>query len=101
MDGKLDMSQQCALTAQDTAGFLGIQIQQVKSRGDLFLRFGETSPGMLHPHMESSVQEIHGPVGVHPEECHHDSLRDGTASLQGQAESWGCAAWRREGSREG
>ena len=69
--------------------------------GDLFLRFGETSPGMLHPHMESSVQEIHGPVGVPPEECHHDSLRDGTASLQGQAESWGCAAWRREGSREG
>lgn len=82
MDGKLDMSQQCALTAQDTAGFLGIQIQQVKSRGDLFLRFGETSPGMLHPHMESSVQEIHGPVGVHPEEGHRNDPKDGTSSCE-------------------
>ena len=62
---------------------------------------GETLSGVLCPDVESSVQEIHGPVGVPPEECHHDSLRDGTASLQGQAESWGCAAWRREGSREG
>ena len=28
----------------------------------------ETSPGILHPDVESSVQERCGPVGAHPEE---------------------------------
>ena len=30
----------------------------------------ETSPGVLHPDEESSVQERHGPVGTRPEEGH-------------------------------
>jgi len=33
---------------------------------------GETSPGVLHPDVESSVQERHRPVGVHPEGHKHD-----------------------------
>lgn len=55
----------------------------------------ETSPGALRPDVECSVQERHGPVGVCPEGGHRNDLRDGT-----QAESWGQATWRREGSGE-
>jgi len=39
-----------------------------------------------------------GLVRAHPEEGHKNDPRDGTPLLQGQAESWGCSAWRREGS---
>ena len=42
---------------------------------------------MLHPDVESSVQERHGPVGAHPEEGHKNDPRDGTPPLQGQAET--------------
>jgi len=61
---------------------------------------GETSPGVLHPDVEFSVQESHGSVGVCPDEGHKNDPWDGSPSPQGQAESWGCSAWRREGSRE-
>jgi len=50
--------------------------------------------------VESSVQERCGLIGVHPKEGHKKDPRDGTPLLQRQAESWGCAAWRGEGSRE-
>lgn len=39
---------------------------------------GETLPGALHPDVESSVQERHGPVGVQPER----DVKDGTASCE-------------------
>jgi len=39
---------------------------------------GEASPGALHPDVESSAQEGHGPVGVHPEEDHKIDPRGGT-----------------------
>ena len=38
---------------------------------------GETSPGVLCADVESSVQERHGSVGVHPKECHKNDQRDG------------------------
>mgnify|MGYP001852221541 CR=1 FL=1 len=50
---------------------------------------GEASPGALHLDVESSVQERHGAVGVHPEEGHKNDPRDGTAVLQGQTERAG------------
>ena len=42
---------------------------------------GKTSPGVLCPRMESSVQERHGPVGVHPEEGHKNDSRHGIPLL--------------------
>ena len=44
--------------------------QQIKG-GDSapVLHSGETSPGVLHPALETSAQEGHGPVGAGPEEA--------------------------------
>ena len=36
---------------------------------------GEASPGVLHPDVESSVQEGHRPVGAHPEEGHKNDAK--------------------------
>ena len=38
---------------------------------------GETSPGILHPDVESSVQERCGPLGTRPEENPKNNQRDG------------------------
>jgi len=35
-----------------------------------------TSPRVLHPDVESSVQERHRPVGVHPEEGHKNDPKE-------------------------
>jgi len=77
VDGKLDMSQQCALVAQKAKHIQKKNGQQGEGR-DLapLLCAGETSPGVLHPDAESSEQERHRPVGAHPEEGHRNDPRD-------------------------
>ena len=50
---------------------------------------GEATPGVLHPDVETSVQERCGLDGVCPEEGHKNGRRDGTPFLQGQAERAG------------
>ena len=42
---------------------------------------GETSPGVLCPDVQSSIQERYGPVGAHPEEGHENDTRHGTPFL--------------------
>jgi len=56
--------------------------QQVKGGDSATLLWsGETSPGVLHPALESSAHEGHGGVGVGPEEGHKDDLRAGAPLL--------------------
>jgi len=59
-DGKLDMSQQCALSAQKANCVLGCIKKSMASRSmEVILPLytaGEASPGVLHPDVESSVQ---------------------------------------------
>ena len=98
VDCKLDMSQQ---NAKRILGSIKRSVAS-KARGDSvpLLCADETSPGVLHSDVESSVQERHGPIGAHLEEGHKNDPRNGTSPLPGQSESWGYSAWRREGSWE-
>jgi len=45
------------------------------------LHAAEASPGVMHPGVESSVQERHKPVGAQPEKGHQNDPRDGTSLL--------------------
>jgi len=42
---------------------------------------GETPPAVLHPALESSAQEGHGPLEVSPEKGHENDPRAGTPLL--------------------
>ena len=45
---------------------------------------GETLPRVMYPDVEFSVQETHGPVGMHPDvEGHNKEPGDGTPLLPG------------------
>ena len=82
---QLDMSQQCALTAQKANRILGSiksRAREVILQGRSHLHCtGETSPGVLCPAVEFSVQERHGPVGARPEEGQKKDPRDRTPLL--------------------
>ena len=84
-DGKLDMSQQCALAAQKANHILGCikrSVVAVKGADPAPLLYtGEISPGILHSDANFSVQERCGPIGAHLEEGHKNDPRDGTCSL--------------------
>ena len=88
VDRKLDMSQKCALASQKAKSILGCIKKKRGKQGEEgpapLLCTAEASPGVLHPDVESSVQERHGPDGVHPEEGHKNDLWNGTPLLQGQ-----------------
>ena len=97
MDGKLGMSQQCALTAQKANLILGCiqkkkSDQQGKGGGAApLLCAGESSPGVLHPDGESSVQEMWRCWSAsrgEPQKKKSDP-RDVTPPLCGQAEKAG------------
>jgi len=78
----------CSLESQWHPGLHQKQHGQQGKGGDPvpLLCAGETSPGVLHPDVESSEQERCGSVGVHPEEGHKNDPRNGTPLLRGQAE---------------
>jgi len=61
---------------------------------------GETSPGVMCPDTESSVQKSHGSVRVYPEEGHKNDPRDGIPPLCGQAERLQAVQHGGEGSGE-
>ncbi|PKU34151.1 rna-directed dna polymerase from mobile element jockey- hypothetical protein [Limosa lapponica baueri] len=86
VDEKLNMSQQCVLTTQKANCILGCIKRSVASRvkgGDFtpVLHFCEIPPGVLHPALESSAQEGHGPVGACPEGGQEDDQRAGAPLL--------------------
>jgi len=72
VDRKLRVTQQCVLAVQKNNSTLGCITGSVVSRareGILPLYSGETPPGVLHPALESSALNRHGPAGAGPEEA--------------------------------
>ena len=72
MNGKLDVSQQCALAAQKKQPHPGLHQKkhgQKTKENDLHCT-GQISPGIMHPDMEFCVHERHGLFVVCPLEGH-------------------------------
>ena len=72
VDKKMNMTQKCALAAQKANYILGCIKSNMANRlrEVILLRSGETPWGVLHPALEPSAQERHGPGGAGPEEGH-------------------------------
>jgi len=84
VDEKLNMSCQCALTAQKASCILGCIKRKVASRLRkviLPLCSGDTPPGVLCPGLEPSAHERHGPAGAFLEKGHKSNQRHRAALL--------------------
>ncbi|KAJ7423584.1 rna-directed dna polymerase from mobile element jockey-like [Willisornis vidua] len=90
MDERLDMTLQCALAAQKVNCILGCTKRNMTGRSkEVILPLscsGETSPGVLHPALGSSVKERHGSVRAGAEKSHKNDQRNIPLLLQGKAE---------------
>jgi len=80
-DEKLNMTHQCALTAQKANRILGhIKSSMARRLRKVILYFllhsGQTPPGVLLSALEPSAQEGHGAAGAGPEEGHKNDQRD-------------------------
>ena len=103
VDGNLDMSQHCALTAQKASCIQGCikssAASRVRDDPAPLLCAGETSPGVLYPDGDSSVQDRHRPVKVQRRATEMIHGMEQFSCEDRQRESWGCSAWRREGCK--
>jgi len=85
VEWKLNMNQQYALSPESQL-FLELHQKKCSQQGKggdpaPLLCSGETSPGVLHPDVESSVEERCGPARVCQKEGHKNDLRCGISSL--------------------
>ena len=98
LDGKLDMSQQCALTAQKTNHILVCNKVSVASRAWVVILALYSE--LVRPHLENCIQiwnsQYRRPIGMQPEEGCKNHPRDRTLLLQGQAERAGAVQPREE-----
>ena len=85
VDGKLDMSQQCALTVQKANCILGCIKRSVASRANVVTL--PLDSALARPHLEYCIQmwspqyRRDGSVGVRLENGHKNDPRDGTPLL--------------------
>ena len=92
MGEKLDVSQRCALAACKANSILDHIKRVVTSRAREVIVFS----AFMHLHLESSIQERCGAVGVGPVKGHNDDQRAGTPLLERKAEKAGLLQPREE-----
>lgn len=76
-DGELNMTQECTLAVHEGNPVMGLHRKKCGQVKEVILALFsyDTPPGVLHPDLESSVQERHGPVEVGLEKGHKNDLR--------------------------